>query len=102
VCGIPGGRTDIVMLRPPGGGVGIELSRFVRPDQLPGNPEAMANEIGIRNVCFEVDDLPAAVERLAADGYDLVGGIGEWEDTWRQAYVRGPDGIVVSLTQRIG
>jgi hypothetical protein len=30
-------------------------------------PAAMANELGLRNVCFEVADLPAAVDGLAAD-----------------------------------
>jgi hypothetical protein len=29
----------------------------------------MANELGLRNVAFEVDDLQAAVDRLAAGGY---------------------------------
>ena len=53
-------------------------------------------------MCFEVDDLQAAVDRVAADGYGLVGGIGEYEGSWRMAYVRGPDGITVSLTERIG
>ena len=62
----------------------------------------MANEVGLRNVCFEVDDLRGKVESLAADGYGLVGGIGEYENTWLMAYVRGPEGIVVSLTERIG
>ena len=48
-----------------------------------------------------MDDLPAIVEKLAADGYGLVGGIGQYEDMWRMAYVRGPEGIIVSLAQRI-
>lgn len=39
---------------------------------------------------------------LSADGYGLVGGIGQYENTWRMAYVRGPEGIVVSLAERIG
>jgi len=67
-----------------------------------GSPTAMANELGLRNVSFEVDDLPATVARLAADGYGLVGGIGQYEDIWRMAYVRGPEGIIVSLAERIG
>src|SRR5690242_21061715 len=71
VCGIPDSRTEIIMLRPPGGGVGLELARFVRPDHVPGSPTAMANELGLRNVAFEVDDLKAIVERLAKDGYGL-------------------------------
>ena len=102
VCGIPNSRTEIVMLRPLDGGTGLELSSFVRPDHEPGSPAAMANELGIRNVAFEVDDLPAAVDRLAADGYGLVGGIGEYEHVWRMAYVRGPEGIIVSLAEHIG
>jgi len=102
VCGIPNSRTEVVMLRPPGGGVGLELARFLRPDHEPGSPLAMANELGLRNVCFEVDDLPAIVDQLAADGYGLVGGIGQHENIWRMAYVRGPEGIVVALAERIG
>ena len=73
VIGIPDSRTEIVMLRPPDGGTRLELSSFVRPDHEPGSPAAMANELGLRNVAFEVDDLQAAVDRLAADGYGLVG-----------------------------
>jgi catechol 2,3-dioxygenase-like lactoylglutathione lyase family enzyme len=102
VIGIPDSRTEIVMLRPPDGGTRVELSSFARPDHVPGSPDAMANELGLRNVAFEVRDLQAAVDRLAADGYGLVGGIGEFEHLWLMAYVRGPEGIVVSLAERIG
>jgi catechol 2,3-dioxygenase-like lactoylglutathione lyase family enzyme len=101
VCGIPGSRTEIVMLKSPGGGR-LELARFVRPDSVPGSPAAMANELGLRNVSFEVDDLQAAVDWAAGEGYGLVGGIGEYEGVWRMAYVRGPEGIVVSLAERVG
>ncbi len=102
VCGIPDSRTEIVMLRPPGGGTAVELSSFNRPDHDPGSPTAMANELGLRSVAFEIDDLHAAVDRLAADGYSLVGGIGQYENTWLMAYVRGPDGIIVALAERLG
>ena len=102
VCGIPDSRTEIVMLRPPGGGTAVELSSFIRPDHGPGSPTAMANELGLRSVAFEIDDLRAAVDRLAADGYGLVGGIGQYENAWLMAYVRGPDGIIVALAERLG
>jgi catechol 2,3-dioxygenase-like lactoylglutathione lyase family enzyme len=102
VIGIPNARSEIVMLRPPGGGTGLEVARFVRPDHEPGSPNAMANELGLRNVGLEVDDLQAVLDRLATDGYELVGGVGEYQHVWRQAHVRGPEGIVVSLAQRIG
>lgn len=101
VCGIPGAHCDIVMLRPPGDGCRLELSSFVTPDNEPGPPAAMANEVGLRNVSFEVDDLAAAVAAVAADGYGLVGGVGEYEGSVRMAYVRGPEGIVVSLFEQL-
>ena len=102
VIGIPDSRSEIVMLRPPGGGTGLELSSFSRPDHEPGSPTAMSTELGLRNVAFEVDDLQATVDGLAADGYGLVGGIGQYENVWRMAYVRGPEGIIVALAERIG
>lgn len=102
VIGMPGSRTEIVMLSTPGGDTTVELSRFLRPDHLPGSPAAMANELGLRNVAFEVDDLGALVAALAADGFGLVGGIGTYEGAWTMAYVRGPEGIIVSLAERIG
>ena len=101
VTGIPDSRSQIVMLRPPGGGTMVELSSFERPDHEPGSPSAMANELGLRNVSFEVADLDAAVDAVAADGYGLVGGIGEYENSVRMAYVRGPEGIIVSLFEQI-
>jgi catechol 2,3-dioxygenase-like lactoylglutathione lyase family enzyme len=101
VTGIPDSKSEILMLRPPGGGTGLELSSFIQPGHEPGSPGAMSTELGLRNVMFEVDDLDAIVDRLAADGYPLVGGIGQYEDIWRMAYVRGPEGIIVALAQRI-
>lgn len=98
VCGIPGAQCDIAMLRSPDG-FRLELSSFRNPDNLPGSPEAMANEVGLRNVSFEVHDLDAALAAVAEDGYGLVSGVGSYQDTVRMAYVRGPEGIVVSLSQ---
>ncbi|GAA1969952.1 VOC family protein [Nocardioides panacihumi] len=102
VCAIPGARCEIAMLRAPGGGFRVELSSFVTPDHVPGSPSAMANELGLRNVSFEVGDLTAAVDAVAAQGYGLVGGIGEYQGSVRMAYVRGPEGIVVSLFEQTG
>ena len=101
VIGIPNSRSEIVTLRPPDGGTALELSSFIRPNHEPRSPDAMSNELGLRNVCFVVDDLQAVVDRVAVDGYGLVGGIGQYEDIWRMAYVRGPEGIIVALAQRI-
>ena len=101
VCAIPGARCDLAMLRAPGG-FRLELSSFVTPDHLPGSPAAMANELGLRNVSFQVADLEAALDAVAAGGYGLVGGVGDYQGSVRMAYVRGPDGIIVSLFEQVG
>lgn len=102
VLGMSGARSEMVMLRPPDDGTRLELSTFLRPDPLPVEPPGPVNALGLRNIAFEVHDLRAVVARLAAQGYGLVGGIGEYEDAWLMAYVSGPEGIIVSLAQPIG
>ena len=101
VIGIPESRSNIVTLRPPDGGTRLELSSFIQPSHEPGSPAAMSNELGLRNVAFEVENLQAIIDRLAADGYSLVGGVGQYEQMWRMAYVRGPEGIIVALAERV-
>jgi hypothetical protein len=101
VIGIPGSRTEVVMLRPPGGGTGLELSSFIRPGHEPGSPGPRPNELGLRNVTSEVNDLQAILGRLAADGYHLLGGVGQHEGIWPMAAVRRYEGFIVNLAQRI-
>jgi catechol 2,3-dioxygenase-like lactoylglutathione lyase family enzyme len=47
VIGIPDSLSEFVMLRPPDGVAGLELSRFLRPDHEPGSPAAMSTELGL-------------------------------------------------------
>lgn len=101
VIGIPDSCTEMVVLRAPDGGTGLELASFTRPHHQPGSPNAMANELGLRSVAIEVDDLQELLDQLTEGGYPLVGGVGEYEGVWRMASVRGPEGIIVSLAQRI-
>ena len=39
---------------------------------------------------------------VEAQFLDTVVGIGEYEGVWRMAYVRGREGVIVSLTERCG
>ncbi|MGH3654600.1 VOC family protein [Glutamicibacter sp.] len=102
VCGIKDSRTNVVMLKSADSEVGIELASFEKPDHEPGNPHAMANELGMRSIAFEVDDLQGMVAGLEAQGYGLIGGVGQYEGAWKMAYVRGPEGLTVALAQRLG
>jgi hypothetical protein len=48
------------------------------------------------------DDIQATVDRLKADGFELADAIGVYEeDTCRLCYVRGPEGIIDALAERI-
>ena len=101
VIGIPGSRSHIVMLRPPGGGAGLELSSFVRPDHEPGSPAAMANKLGLRNVSFEVDDLQARSTSWPATATAWSGASVSTRTAGAWPMFAG-QGIIVSLAERIG
>jgi catechol 2,3-dioxygenase-like lactoylglutathione lyase family enzyme len=67
-----------------------------------GDKHAPANTPGIRHVAFAVEDIDAVVARLRAQGAELVGELERYEDSYRLCYVRGPEGIIVELAERIG
>jgi predicted enzyme related to lactoylglutathione lyase len=50
---------------------------------------------------FTVDDIDGVVARLLAHGAELVGEVVQYEDTYRLAYIRGPEGIIVGLAQEL-
>ena len=58
--------------------------------------------ICIDHVTFEVDDLVAAVATVGARGGDVVGEVENYRDVYRLCYVRGPEGIIVELAEKIG
>ena len=56
----------------------------------------------IRQIAFAVEDIDAVVAGLRARGAELVGELERYEDRYRLCYVRGPEGIIVELAERIG
>jgi catechol 2,3-dioxygenase-like lactoylglutathione lyase family enzyme len=102
VVGLDGVRAEIAMLEAPDGHGRVELAKFHAPAGRGGDRQAPANAPGIRHVAFAVDDIDAVVARLRAHGAELVGEVGRYEDRYRLCYVRGPEGIIVELAERIG
>jgi catechol 2,3-dioxygenase-like lactoylglutathione lyase family enzyme len=92
VCGIPGSRTEIVMLKPPDDGTRLELSSFVRPGSVPGSPAAMANELGLRNVAFEVSDLQGLSAGRLPRATDWSAASASTRAAWRMATSGGRKG----------
>lgn len=101
VVGLEHARTETAWLRPPGGGGALEISRYDAPGHVATAP-LPPHAVGLRAVCLEITDLRATVERLLAEGHELVGEVGEFDGAWLMAYVRGPEGVIVSLTERLG
>jgi catechol 2,3-dioxygenase-like lactoylglutathione lyase family enzyme len=102
VVGLDGVRADIAMLQTPDGHGRLELTKFHTPSIPEGNQHAPANAPGIRHVAFLVEDIDAVAAGLRTRGTELVGELGRYEDSYRLCNVRGPEGIIVELAERIG
>ncbi|WP_432726664.1 VOC family protein [Variovorax sp. W6] len=94
-------RATLAMLRTPDG-QGIELDKFHTPDAIRFGPvDAPVNALGLRRVMFAVDDIDAVVARIQAHGAELIGRM-QYGESYRLAYVRGPEGIIVGLAEQLG
>jgi catechol 2,3-dioxygenase-like lactoylglutathione lyase family enzyme len=102
VVGLEGVRADIAMMQTPDGNGRLELVKFQSPAHHGDSRHAPANAPGIRHVAFAVDDIDAVVAGLRARGAELVGELERYEDSYRLCYVRGPEGIIIELAERIG
>jgi catechol 2,3-dioxygenase-like lactoylglutathione lyase family enzyme len=99
VVGIDGVYSNCVMLRTPDGSSRIELSKFDRPETPGDRGSTAAHALGIRHLCFNVDDVEDTLERLRPHGAELIGSLENYEDTYLTCYTRGPAGIIVELAQ---
>jgi catechol 2,3-dioxygenase-like lactoylglutathione lyase family enzyme len=102
VVGLEGVRAEIAMVETPDGHGRLELTKFHAPSSRGSDRHAPANTPGIRHVAFTVDDIDAVVASLRARSVELVGKVERYEDSYRLCYVRGPEGIIVELAERIG
>jgi catechol 2,3-dioxygenase-like lactoylglutathione lyase family enzyme len=100
LIGLQNVRATLALMRTPDGHGRIELDKFHTPEAIrTGTENAPVNELGIRRIMFAVDDIDDVVARLLAHGAELVGEVTQYEDTYRLAYVRGPEGIIVGLAE---
>ncbi|MFL5893022.1 MAG: VOC family protein [Solirubrobacterales bacterium] len=100
--GLDGVRATNAMMRTPDGHGRIELSKFHTPSAVRAEPaKAPANTLGIGRIMFAVDDIDDVVARLRSHGAELVGEIAQYEDIYRLCFLRGPEGIIVGLAERL-
>ncbi len=102
VVGLEDVRCQLSMLQTPEGHGQLELMQFHSPPAREGDTNAPPNTLGIRRLAFSVDDLDAAVARVRDRGLELLGDVVHYEHIYRLCYVRGPEGIIVMLAERLG
>src|SRR5918992_2673387 len=102
LLGLDGVKSEIAMMRTPDGHGRIELDKFHAPAAVRGEPKnPPVNTLGIRRIMFAVDDIEDALARLRAHGAELIGGVEQYEDSYRLCYLRGPEGIIVALAEQL-
>lgn len=101
LIGLKDVRATLAMMRTPDG-QGVELDKFHTPEPVRFGPvQTPVNTLGLRRIMFAVDDLDAMLARMRAHGAELIGEM-QYGETYRLAYIRGPEGIIVALAQQLG
>lgn len=101
IVGLAGVRAAFAMMEVPDGRGRIELVQFLAPAGSGDDRRAPANVPGLRHLAFAVDDIDDVLARLRAHGGELVGEV-ERFGGYRLCYLRGPEGIIVELAEKIG
>src|SRR4051794_9524558 len=102
IVGLDGVRTDFAFMQTPDGNGQLELIKFHSPPSQGDDGQAPANALGIRHLTFAVEDIHTVLARLQARGAELVGELVNYEDSYWLCYVRGPEGVIVELAEKIG
>ncbi len=102
LIGLKDVRATLALMRTPDGHGRIELDKFHTPNAIRFGPvDAPVNALGIRRIMFAVEDIDAVVARLLAHGAELIGEVVQYEDTNRLGYIRGPEGIIIGLSEQL-
>ncbi len=102
IIGLRNVRDKVVMLEVPGGGATLELVKFHTPVDEQGIKPSYANTLGIQHICLAVDDVEAVVAAVKKHGGELMGEIRNYENVYKLCYVRGPEGIILELAEKLG
>jgi len=103
VVGLTNVQCEIAMMETPDGHGRLELAKFHAPAAIRREPKnSPVNTLGIRRIMFVVENIEEVFARLAAHGAERVGEVAQYEDIYRLCYVRGPEGVIVGLAERIG
>jgi catechol 2,3-dioxygenase-like lactoylglutathione lyase family enzyme len=89
------------MARAPDGSDVFEVVCFRSPSAGAQESAPAVNRPGLRHVAFKVDDVHAVVDRVREAGWETVGEIVDYESMFLLCWVRGPEGLIVELAERL-
>ena len=99
IVGLEGTVEKLVRISAPDGTGPIELTKFTSPTSEGVPSQLPSNAYGLRHVAYRVADVNATVAAARELGYDLVGEVADFQDLFRLAYVCGPEGLILELTE---
>ncbi|MEU4524802.1 VOC family protein [Amycolatopsis sp. NPDC024027] len=102
LVGLEGVRCDMAVVRTPDGHGRLELMKFHAPAApAAADRDAPVNAFGLRRIMFAVEDIEAVLARVRPHGTEPVGELVRYEDDYRLCYLRGPEGIIVALAEKL-
>lgn len=101
VVGMKDVKTSCVGMGLPDGQTWIELVKYRTPSDEKGIQQTFPNTLGIRHICFAVEDLETMVAHLKRKGTETLSEVQQYEDRYKLCYVRGPEGIILELAAEI-
>lgn len=101
VTGLKNAKTQIVMMQTPDGEATLELVKFLRPSDEKGIQKSSANTLGIRHICFAVEDIEAIVAKMKQKGVKPFSEIQNYENIYKLCYLHGPEGIIVEVAEKL-
>ena len=102
VTGLRPMRVEMAMMRTPDGHSRLEISRFLTPPAVADHRNAPVNALGYLRIMFAVDDIDETLARIRKRGAQLVGEVVQYEDAYRLCYIRGPEGLLLGLAEKLG
>ena len=79
----------------------FEAVRFQSPSAGALEAVPAANRPGLPHVLLKVDDVRGVVDRVREAGWDTIGEVVDYEGVFLLCYVRGPEGLIVELAERL-
>lgn len=101
VTGLGNQKVEVAMMVTPDGNNRLEISTFINPPVISDHRTSPVNSLGYLRVMFTVENIDELVARLTNKGSELVGEIVNYENVYRLCYIRGVEGLLIGLAEKL-